>query len=178
MEIDEKLYSIQKVDSKLCSWREGLSEAFLSQPDSLNTLSQTTKTQRTLIDVLYHQSLSVLHASIVPLFALSPVPGDHGFAQAVSAQTALHHAREISSLFLKTQAWNSTQAPGFVGYAAYCSCAIQLPFVWCQKQDVSERSLANIKTNSRVMGTIGNYWKLVAGLASFCSLNQKVVLTG
>ncbi len=58
----------------------------------------------------------------------------------------------------------ASEAPGFVGYAAYCSSAIQLPFLWCRRPDLGTSARANIKINSEIMGTVGRYWKLVAGL--------------
>lgn len=114
--------------------------------------------------------MSVLHSSIVPLFSLNPVAAEAcGYFQTASAQTALVHARQISSIFLRWGFSSLPQAPvsvGFIGYAAYCSCAIQLPFLWCTKSTVSEAAHANIKANLKTMRSMSKHWKLIAALVS------------
>lgn len=162
LEMDEKILAIQRLDAKLRTWRHALPDSFDS--DHYQAALPAPLSQRALIDIVYHQSMSVLHSSIVPLFSLTPVAGEHGYAQTLSAQTALYHARRISGLFHQLEEYNVAQAPGFIGYAAYCSCAIQLPFIWCSKAGVRERSLCNIGKNMEVMDVIGRHWKLVAGL--------------
>lgn len=147
------------MDAKLRTWLSGLPAEFALR----SSQSPIELRQRILISVSYHQSMSVLHASIVPLFSLSPVIGECGYPQIVSAQIALHHARQISNIF--REFWNpGIKYSAFLGYAAYSSSAIQLPLLWCQKPMARDNALANIKTNSQVMESIGKQWNIVTGL--------------
>jgi hypothetical protein len=106
-----------------------------------------------------------IHSSIVPLLSLGVPIEEHGYSQAISAQTALMHARSISSL-LETNHPAISQAPAFVGYAAYCSSAIQIPFLWCRKEGVRQRTLDDIRKNMTVMQAISKRWRLVSRLVS------------
>ncbi|KAJ3544002.1 hypothetical protein NM208_g3281 [Fusarium decemcellulare] len=165
LEIGQKLQAIQKLDTELRVWKQALPKDFEIDPNCTRTSSAAiTHSQKALIHIAYHQSASVLHSSIVPLLSLSSAAGEYGYSQAISAQTALSHAREISSFFTQLGSWDLSKAPGFVGYAAYSSCAIQIPFLWCQKASVKQNSMTNIEVNLHVLRAIGKRWKLVAEL--------------
>jgi hypothetical protein len=135
LDLEQKVWDIQKLDTKISTWWRGIHRSFVIDGDDGgddHTNRSTLQFQRRmLLSIGYHQSLCVLHASIVPLFSLSPITGEHSYAQIVSAQTALDHARQISNIFRKALALEVLPYLGFVGYAAYCSCAIQLPIALC-----------------------------------------------
>ncbi|KIL85000.1 cupin 2 domain-containing protein [Fusarium avenaceum] len=162
--IDEKLLTIQKLDSELRKWQQALNKDFEIDWSHTSAPSAINLYQRVLMHITYHQITCVLHSSIVPLLSLSSGAGEYTYSQAISAQTALFHARKISSLCLQADSWDPSQAPGFVGYAAYSSCAIQIPFLWCRKSGVRESTMANIEANLDVMRRIGKRWKFVAEL--------------
>ncbi|KND93906.1 putative transcriptional regulatory protein, partial [Tolypocladium ophioglossoides CBS 100239] len=171
-EVDQTLLAIQKLDSKLRSWRTRLPDDF--DLDCAYTETPTKLIQILSLHIIYHQVMCVLHSSIVPLFSLNPVAaGVCGYFQTASAQTALFHARQISSIFVRSNCWSLSQSSGsvgFVGCAAYCSCAIQLPFLWCRKSSVRESAHANIKANLEAIRAISKHWKLVAALTDYVPL--------
>ena len=115
-----------------------------------------------LLHVIYHQSLTALHASIVPLFSWSP--GDESWlsARQISAQVAFDHACTASDLFraVLTHFSMLSAIPSFVAYAAYCGCAIQIPYMWCSQQTVMEKAHQNVKVNIKIITTLSEYWKL------------------
>jgi hypothetical protein len=117
-----------------------------------------------LINVVYHQSLCALHASIVPLFCWSP--GDETWASArqLSAQIAFEHALAASELIeaVITTYPRLGAMPSFVAYAAYSGCAIQMPFLWCSKQAVKDRAQANVRANIQMIHAMASYWKFAA----------------
>ncbi|KAH8880880.1 hypothetical protein GQ53DRAFT_889362 [Thozetella sp. PMI_491] len=164
----QKLLRIQTLDDQLRAWRRDLHETFELTPGILNAASRSVISQITLLHIGYHQSMCVLHSSIVPLFSLNPTGHDNAYAQKISAQTALEHARHVSAVFRDylSPSGCTKQASGFVGYAAYCSCAIQLPFLGCTKPEVSLAARANIKLNYEIMGIIGHQWKIIKVLVS------------
>ncbi|KAI7978703.1 hypothetical protein EIK77_010609 [Talaromyces pinophilus] len=51
--------------------------------------------------------------------------------------------------------------PSFLGYAAYCACAIQMPFLWCTRPEVKQQAHVNVVTNLNVILIIGKIWKFV-----------------
>ncbi|OAQ71000.1 transcription factor [Pochonia chlamydosporia 170] len=164
LEFGERLATIQAMDTELRKWRNSLPEVFTFTETKARNCDPSALSQVLLINVLFHQSLCVLHASIIPLFTFCRVSPGHGDAQTRSAQTAFDHAKHISSLLQKCATSHNKDQSGFIGYSAYCSSAIQLPFLWCQATDVAARVTTNIKTNSLVMSRVGKRWKLVAGL--------------
>ncbi|OBT75851.1 hypothetical protein VF21_04434 [Pseudogymnoascus sp. 05NY08] len=52
--------------------------------------------------------------------------------------------------------------PSFIAYAAYCGCAIQIPFLWCSEPSVREKAHANVRTNIRMIHLSAKYWKFSA----------------
>ncbi|KAL9476150.1 hypothetical protein ACSS6W_005991 [Trichoderma asperelloides] len=142
--------------------------------------------------------MSVLHACVIPLFCLHSIrptdatdtpaaateadtemetetdPMAYESLQRASAQKALYHARQISHIISKS-ALNGVQllSSGFTGYAAYSSCAIQLPFLWCRSTNVREMARRNIQVNIAIMDYIQSQWKVVAALRGYIPLLYK-----
>jgi hypothetical protein len=52
--------------------------------------------------------------------------------------------------------------PSFIAYAAYCGCAIQIPFLWCSNQEVRRHAIANVGANIKMIETMATYWKIAA----------------
>lgn len=166
MEADQKLLSIQKLDRKLKSWRADLPDIF--EIDGARGSSSIHPERMLTLHIVYHQAVCTLHSCIIPLFSLNPIAADlRGYFQSSSAQTALFHGRQISDILLRLKLRNLSHQPmsvAFIGYAAYCSSAIQLPFLWCLNSCVRKSAQANIKVNLEAMRSAGKQWKLVAAL--------------
>lgn len=114
-----------------------------------------------LLNVAYHQSMCALHASIVPLFSWSAGQISWPSARQISAQKAYEHACAVSTLIKATLAIFArvSAIPSFVAYAAYCGCAIQIPFMWAAEPSVRQRACDNVKANLRMIHILSKYWK-------------------
>lgn len=139
-----------------------------------------------LIHIIYHQCLCALHSSIVPLFGWSAgdnsCAGDNSWASArqLSAQVAFENACAASALFdsmLSTFPMPGA-IPSFAAYAAYCGCAIQVPFMWCSNSTVRERARANFRANARMIHTLATYWKCCSLLVRKSSIPQEILSIG
>lgn len=152
--------SLQDLDGRIkrwwarlhCSLRISLAEAPLKMRPNL-----------LLLHVLCHACLVALHSSIVPLFSWRPSEKASLYARQLSAQTALHHANAISSLLgaAREAQCEPDIMPSFIGYAAYCACAAQIPFLWCAKLEIKQNAHANLLMNLGVIRGIGKYWKFI-----------------
>lgn len=119
-----------------------------------------------LLHVIYHQCLCSLHSSIVPLFSWSPCEGVFTYAQQLSAQTAFEHANSVSALLHAALEldWDCRRMPSFIGYAAYSSCAIMTPFLWCSQPDVRQRAVSSLLANLKTLQILGKYWAFLGVL--------------
>ncbi|OAA56300.1 Transcription factor [Niveomyces insectorum RCEF 264] len=117
-----------------------------------------------LLRVMYHQSICILHSSIVPLFSYRSDTERILYARQVSAQLAFEHAQAISRLIQAVPHYkiDPDQIPSFVSYAAYSACAVQIPFFWCLNQDVQARVRSNVLANLRIIQHMGKHWKYIA----------------
>lgn len=122
-----------------------------------------------LLRVMYHQSVCILHSSIVPLFSYRSDTEHLLYARQVSAQLAFEHAQIISRLLKAVPRYsiNPNQIPSFVSYAAYTACAVQIPFFWCLNPDVQARVRSNVLANLCVIQQMGKHWKYI-GLLVRC----------
>jgi hypothetical protein len=130
-----------------------------------------------ILHVIYHQSMCALHASVVPLISLGTARhfNPYAHAQRLSAQVAYENACHVSSLVSKAVSRCPEDAykwSGFVGYALYCSCACQLPFLWSVESSISAFASKNIKANLETMAKIGQNWRYVLNLVSYGSASK------
>ncbi|KAH8897750.1 hypothetical protein GQ53DRAFT_884572 [Thozetella sp. PMI_491] len=175
----KKVAEIQALDEEISAWWSQLGARFKLQPDAVATIPEDVLPKVLLITMAYYQSLCALHASIVPLFCWSP--GDDSWARArqLSAQTAFDHACASSALIAAVLSWypRLSAVPTFVSHAAYSSCAIQLPFLWCANVAVRDRVRANIKANIEMVDAMAAHWRFaeLEGLYIGClhSVHQK-----
>jgi hypothetical protein len=125
-----------------------------------------------LVHIIYHSCLCALQSSIVPLFSCSTSDGASPYARQLSAQSALQHANAISSLLgaAREVQLDPARMPSFIGYAAYCACAVQIPFLWCSKPEIKQRAHANLLTNLSGIQGIGKHWKFIELLVSLSCL--------
>ncbi len=117
-----------------------------------------------LIHIVYHQCLCALHSSIVPLFCWGAADGSWISARQTSAQVAYEHAGAASELIeaVLSSSHKLSAIPSFVGYAAYCGCAIQIPFTFSGTEAVRLRAQNNVKANFRMIQALAKYWKFTS----------------
>jgi hypothetical protein len=160
--------AIPKLDSKIGEWWSHLPPSLELSPCSISLVPQDTLPLLFLIHVVYHQCLCALHSSIVPLFSWTSSSDGHSYARQISAQVAFEHATAVSLLAdaAVQHSWDLARTPSYVGYAAYCACAILIPFMWCIQPDVKERAKLNVVANLTLIRHLGRYWKFIALLVS------------
>ncbi len=164
-----RVAAVHSLDAQITAWWAKVPHHLKMSPDIIETADKEAIPKLLLIKTAYHQSLCALHASIVPLFSWSTIDGEEnwGLARQLSAQVAFEHACAASALFeLDLDFQDPSAAPSFVAYAAYCSCAIQIPFLWSSNLQLQERVRSNIRINVRMIRTMGMYWRFSALLVS------------
>ena len=169
--ISSKMSAIYALDAKISEWWSRLPDQFQLTPSNISTVPTYLLPKILLMQTVYRQCLTALHASIIPLFSWSTEDDTWPAARRLSAIVAWDHAREASALFqavLKHYPEPSA-IPSFVAYAAYCGCAIQVPFIWCCEQSVRESAYANVKTNAAMIHVLSKFWKFAALLVCLAS---------
>jgi hypothetical protein len=169
--IGSKLPPMYALHERLSEWWRGLPAELCLTPDNIPRVEKCELSNLLLINVVYHQSLCTLHASIVPLFCWGEaVKEEDGWlvARQLSAQVAYEHAYATSDLLKAVMAINGLSvAPSFTCYAAYCGCAIQIPFMWSSNISVRERASTNVRANMEIIKHMSPYWKYAALLVCF-----------
>lgn len=163
-----KLTDIHALDEKISDWWQKVQPALKLNSSNIAAVPHDALPKILLANLVYHQSMCALHASIVPLFCWGPGDESWTTARQLSAQLAFDHACRVSELIdgiLSTYPRLSAM-PSFVAYAAYCGCAIQIPFMWCLNPKIRERANANVKANVRMIHTMADYWKFAALLVN------------
>ncbi|PHH87071.1 hypothetical protein CDD83_9345 [Cordyceps sp. RAO-2017] len=172
-DIGQKILAFHRLDGELRAWKANLHPALdldHGQMDMDPSDDAASWLRLTTLHIGFHQAMCVAHSCVVPLFSLASfAPAESwGYLQTTSAQIAVSHARQISNIFIQSSGRPSIPAwGGFIGYAAYCSCAIQLPLLWCRSSSVRASACANIEANLETMRLIGKRWKLVNALTGF-----------
>ncbi|RMJ08428.1 hypothetical protein CDV36_011955 [Fusarium kuroshium] len=162
--LDRKIADIFSIENKLSVWWESVQPGFKLDPRDMRGIEQKEFSTILLTNLVYHQSLCALHASIVPLFCWTKGDGNWSSARQLSAQTAFEHAGRVSELInsVLSTCTRLSAMPSYVAYAAYCSCAIQIPFLWCSEPAIRERTHINVGANVRMMQAMSPYWKLAS----------------
>lgn len=158
--LSTRLIEIQTLDARIHqTWLQVAPQFHLDASTVANTpLSDLPNLL--LLNIIYHQCWCSLHASIVPLFSWSASAETLAYAHQLSAQTAFEHANAISLILeaaMNVQ-WDAARMPSFIGFASYCACAIQIPFLWCAKQDIRQRAVRSIVANLKTLQILGSYW--------------------
>lgn len=141
-----QIADIQALDGRIhSSWANVPTELQLDITN-ISSVSPDHLPGQLLVQIMYHQCLCALHSSIVPLFSWSASDDTYLYARQVSGQTALNYANSISSLLEAALDLHchASRFAAFIGYAAYCACAIQMPFLWCQNQTIKQRAVRNV----------------------------------
>ena len=169
---ETRITAIHSVDDQISAWWSSIDSSFQLTQKNTSDMHVNIFPKVLLINIVYHQCLCALHTSIVPLFSWSE--GDYTWlsARQLSAQIAYEHAGAASSLLESTIANmpDTSSIPSFVGYAAYCGCATQIPFLWCSETAVRERAQTNFRTNVKMIRILAKHWKFCALLVNQCRL--------
>lgn len=151
-------------------WWSNTPQQLKLSPSQVPTADRFWLPKILLLNVVYHQALCALHASIVPLFCwtISEEEEIWALARKTSAQIAYEHAGSISALIGAVLSHYPKLAamPSFVSYAAYCGCAIQIPFIWSADTTANHRAQLNVRANIRMIRTMARYWKFADLLVS------------
>lgn len=160
--ISERMTEIYALDDDLTIWWRNLRSNWKLTPSNIASIPADRLTNILLLNLIYHQSLSALHASVVPLFSWSAGDDKWSSARQASAQRAFEHASAASALIEATIATGKCVLHTFIAYAAYSGCAIQIPFMWCLNPAVRERAIANVKANTKMIRKMSQYWKFAS----------------
>ena len=163
-----RISTIHQLDAEIRAWWSRVPPGLHLTPSSIATFHRRDLTRLLLVQVAYHQCLCALHASIVPLFTWGSHPPTLSSSQQLSAQLAYENACATSRLFkmILDHRPDTSDFSSFLGYAAYCSFAVQVPFKWCLDPPVRESAATNTAVNIRVIQGVGRYWRFVSLLVS------------
>ncbi|KAF5563803.1 hypothetical protein FPHYL_5000 [Fusarium phyllophilum] len=163
-DLNSRLQEIFRVEDNISSWWNNVPDSFKLDASSISATPSKDLPKIILTNLVYHQSLCALHSSIVPLFCWSRGDKTYSSARQLSAQVAFYHAVAISTLItaILTTGYPLSSMPIFVAYAAYASCAIQIPFLWCSELSARERAQSNIDANVKIIQGMSSYWKLAS----------------
>lgn len=166
LSLASRLVEIQTLDGRIHEAWSNLDPCFHLDCAGMTAVSSDDLPTLLLLHVVYHQCLCSLHSSIVPLFSWSACEGVFSYAQQLSAQTAFDHANSVSALLHAAENldWDCRRMPSFIGYAAYSSCAIQTPFLWCSQPEVKQRAVCNILANLKTLQILGRHWAFLGVL--------------
>ncbi|KAM3083425.1 hypothetical protein ACMFMG_004075 [Clarireedia jacksonii] len=161
---NEKIRAIHELEEKMSNWWHGVEMDLKLTSSNMANVPHDALPKVLLINIVYHQCLCTLHASVVPLFCLTQGDRSHSPQIQLSAQIAYEHACLASELIATALATSSRPSamPSFVAYAAYCACAIQIPFMSCLNVVVKECAAANFAANVRMIEIMANFWKFPA----------------
>ncbi|KAL2061377.1 hypothetical protein VTL71DRAFT_7650, partial [Oculimacula yallundae] len=164
-----RLSEIYHLDSEICKWWSELPNKLRLDTANLSQTPRNDLPRLILLHSVYYQCLCAMHSSIVPLYSWGKQEQVPARALQLSAQIAYDNACTLSELFrsILEQLPDTSDLASFVGYAAYCGCAIQIPFMGCSNIAVRERATTNVQANLQIIHSIGVNWKFVLILASY-----------
>ncbi|CEI69321.1 unnamed protein product [Fusarium venenatum] len=162
--LSSRIQQIFAMESKILAWWSSIPLHFKLDASAIPNAHHESMPKILLTNFVYHQSLCALHSSIVPLFSWSKGDTYQSSARQLSAQIAFEHAGAISILIrcILRSAYSMSSMPIFVAYAAYSSCAIQIPFLWCSEPAVKAQSRSNVELNAKIIQGMSSYWKLAS----------------
>lgn len=166
--ISERMTGIYALDDDLTKWWSEVRPDFKLESTNITSVAKDHLSIILLINLVFHQSLCALHASVVPLFSWTVANDSWSSARQSSAQMAFEHACTASVLINAATSLHASPSPThtFIAYTAYSGCAIQIPFMWCLNAAVRERATTNVRTNIKMIRAMAPYWKFAALLVS------------
>jgi len=175
--VDSQLAVLQHLHTKISSWWSNVPDYLKLRLDPIPSAQKQALPLLLLLRVIYHQSLCVLHSSIVPLFSYRTNTECLPYARQISAQLSFEHANSISQLLKAVPKYSidPNRIPSFVGYAAYTACAVQIPFFWCINREVQDLVRSNVLANLRIIQQMGKQWKFITLLVSIKKPANKIM---
>jgi hypothetical protein len=169
-----RIAAIHQLDAEIRKWWAQFPKNLHLSPETLPKFHRVDLTKVLLIHIVYHQCLCAIHSSIVPLFSWGPDDPTQVLAQQLSAQLAYEHACAISKLLKMVLDYfpDMSSFPSFIGYAAYCSYAVQIPFKSCLNPPVRELAQMNTAVNLWVVQGMSRYWKFMGLLVRTLCLSN------
>jgi hypothetical protein len=161
-----KLPAIYSLHESLSSWWQALPAHMRLTPNNVAGRPKQWLPNILLTNVVYHQCMCALHASIVPIFCWgrAAVSDDWSIARQLSAQIAYEHACNNSELLdaVLTTFDKLSAMPSFICYGAYAGCAIQIPFMWSSNRSIREKAYRNVRANMKMIEVMSRQWRFAA----------------
>jgi hypothetical protein len=166
--MDERINRMHQLDAKVRDWWARVPPSLCLDADTLACTQSALIPKLLLINAAYHQCLCALHSSVVPLFSWGPSTSAPAFTRQISAQIAYDSSCAITQLLdlASVRGEDVSDYPSFIGFAAYCSFAVQAPFKWCLDPTVRERAERMGTANMNVVSKMARYWRSIALLVS------------
>lgn len=173
--VGDRFANIYALDDALTSWWSALHPDYRLTPATLPNIPVHQLPEILLVNVVYHQSICALHASVVPLFSWTPSDESWASARQVSAQKTYVHAGAVSDLIAATLATHPkfVMTHTFLAYAAYSGCAIQIPFTWSSNPMIKKRATTNVSKNMKMVQSMTPHWKFAALIVRHVSRQSK-----
>ncbi|KIX06345.1 uncharacterized protein Z518_04321 [Rhinocladiella mackenziei CBS 650.93] len=162
--ISERMTGVYALDNDVVRWWSEVPPTLKLDVSNIATIPKDQVSNILLLNLIYHQSICALHASVIPLFSWSIADDSWSSARRSSAQIAFEHACTASTLMDAVYSVHTgiILTNSFIAYAAYSGCAIQIPFMWCLNKNVKSRAIANVRTNVMIIRAMAPYWKFAA----------------
>ncbi|KAJ9608506.1 hypothetical protein H2200_007494 [Cladophialophora chaetospira] len=162
--VGDRFTKIYALDDALAEWWSAVQPDYKLTTATLRNMSVHQLPHALLVNVVYHQSMCALHASVVPLFSWTPSDNSWASARQASAQKTYEHAAAVSDLIAATLAAQPKLAMthSFLAYAAYSGCAVQLPFTWSSNPIIKGKATTNVSSNMKMIQSMAPYWKFAA----------------
>ncbi|QPC79169.1 hypothetical protein HYE68_009921 [Fusarium pseudograminearum] len=146
--LSSRIQQIFAIEDKILTWWANVPLCFKVDASANSNVYPESLPKILLINFVYHQSGDISQSS----------------ARQLSAQIAFEHAGAISVLTSRILGTSCSLSamPIFVAYAAYSSCAIQIPFLWCSEPTVRAKARSNVELNMGVIEGMSSYWKLAS----------------
>ena len=162
--VGDRFTKIYSLDDALTRWWSALQPKHRLTPETLPQIAVHQLPLALLVNVVYHQSMCALHASVVPLFSWTTSDDSWAAARQASAQKTYEHAGAVSDLIAATLDAHPKLAMthSFLAYAAYSGCAVQIPFKWSSNPMIKKRAITNVSKNLKIIQSMAPYWKFAA----------------
>lgn len=156
--------AIHALDNRLLMWWAEVLPTLKLEELDITAIPTDQVSNTLLLNLVYHQSLSALHASVIPLFSWSVVDRNWSSARQASAQVAYEHACTASQLMdaVHSARQEIIFSNSFIAYAAYSGCAVQIPFIWCHHKPTKAQAICHVRANVRIIRAMAPYWKFAA----------------
>jgi hypothetical protein len=150
------------MDEKANHWWRDLPTEMRLEVDAIRNIEVSKLPLLLLLNLVYHQTLCILHASIVPIFCWTKGVDGWLSTRQMSAQIAYDHAHAVSRLIgevLVSQVVKISAMPTFVSYAAYGGCAILMPYMFCSEATIRRQAQASVEMNVRMIHGMAEFWR-------------------